>query len=142
MLRDGDVLPAASTSTLGSANFEATIDAPWLAREPGPFRVVLGPQDDYFKVETLSAFFEGMFTLTPMADRMAYRLKGPEIAHAKGCDIVSDGAALGAIQIAGDKSARPHGRSCANRRLPEAWSCRLRGHWRPRADASGRDMPL
>ena len=103
MLRAGDVLPAASTERPDGANFEAMIDAPWLAREPDPFRVVLGPQDDYFTVETLSAFFEGRFTLTPMADRMAYRLKGPEIPHARGYDIVSDGVALGAIQIAGDK---------------------------------------
>jgi allophanate hydrolase subunit 2 len=34
---------------------------------------------------------------------MAYLLTGPEIAHARGYDIVSDGVALGAIQIAGDK---------------------------------------
>jgi biotin-dependent carboxylase-like uncharacterized protein len=103
MLRAGDVLPAASTRTLDGANFEATIDAPWLAREPDPFRVVLGPQDDCFTAATLSAFFEGQFTLTPLADRMAYRFDGPEIAHAGGYDIVSDAIALGAIQIAGDK---------------------------------------
>jgi allophanate hydrolase subunit 2 len=54
-------------------------------------------------VATLSAFFEGQFTLTPAADRMAYRFDGPEIAHARGYDIVSDAIALGAIQIAGDK---------------------------------------
>jgi 5-oxoprolinase (ATP-hydrolysing) subunit C len=103
MLRAGDVLPAASTMRLDGASFEAMIDAPWLAREPDPFRVVLGPQDDYFTGETLSAFFEGQFTLTPLADRMAYRLDGPDIAHARGYDIVSDAIALGAIQIAGDK---------------------------------------
>jgi 5-oxoprolinase (ATP-hydrolysing) subunit C len=103
MLRAGDVLPAASTERLNGANFEATIDAPWLAREPDPFRVVLGPQDDYFTVETLSAFFEGQFTLTLVADRMAYRFDGPDIAHAGGYDIVSDGVALGAIQVAGDR---------------------------------------
>jgi biotin-dependent carboxylase-like uncharacterized protein len=103
MLRAGDVLPAASTRTPDGVNFEAMIDASWLASEPDPFRVVLGPQDDYFTVATLSAFFEGQFALTPVADRMAYRLTGPEIAHARGYDIVSDGIALGAIQIAGDK---------------------------------------
>ncbi|HEY8032720.1 MAG TPA: biotin-dependent carboxyltransferase family protein [Methylocella sp.] len=103
MLRAGDILPAASTERPGGASLEATIGAPWLASDPGPFRVVLGPQDNYFTVETLSAFFEGQFTLTPAADRMAYRLKGPEVAHAGGYDIVSDGVALGAIQIAGDK---------------------------------------
>lgn len=103
MLRAGDVLPAASTGRMDAASFEAMIDAPWLAREPDPFRVVLGPQDDYFTVETLCTFFEGQFTLTPAADRMAYRFDGPEIVHARGYDIVSDGVALGAIQIAGDK---------------------------------------
>jgi 5-oxoprolinase (ATP-hydrolysing) subunit C len=103
MLRAGDVLPAASTMRLDGASFEATIDAPWLASESDPFRVVPGPQDDYFTGETLSAFFEGQFTLTPVADRMAYRLDGPDIAHARGYDIVSDAIALGAIQIAGDK---------------------------------------
>jgi 5-oxoprolinase (ATP-hydrolysing) subunit C len=103
MLRAGDVLPATSTMRLDSASFEAMIDAPWLARESDPFRVVLGPQDDYFTVETLSAFFEGQFTLTPLADRMAYRFDGPDIAHAGGYDIVSDAIALGAIQVTGDK---------------------------------------
>jgi 5-oxoprolinase (ATP-hydrolysing) subunit C len=66
-------------------------------------RVVLGPQDDHFFPESLSAFFAGSFTLTPAADRMAYRFDGPEIAHARGYDIVSDGVALGAIQIPGNK---------------------------------------
>ena len=34
---------------------------------------------------------------------MAYRFDGPDIAHARGHDIVSDGVALGAIQIPGDR---------------------------------------
>jgi 5-oxoprolinase (ATP-hydrolysing) subunit C len=104
MLRAGDVLPAAaSTERPDGTSFEATIDAPWLGREPDRFRVVPGPQDDYFTREALSAFFEGQFRLTPAADRMAYRFDGPDIAHAGGYDTVSDAIALGAIQIAGDK---------------------------------------
>ncbi len=104
MLRAGDVLPAASPSPAQEGeSIEAMIDAPWLARDPVPFRVVPGPQDDYFAAESLSAFFAGTFTLTLLADRMAYRFDGPDIAHARGHDIVSDGVALGAIQIAGDK---------------------------------------
>jgi len=101
MLRAGDVLPAAFAHEPKTP--EAMIDAPWLDRAPDPFRVVLGPQDDYFAAETLREFFANAFTLTPAADRMAYRLKGPEIAHARGHDIVSDGIALGAIQIPGDR---------------------------------------
>ena len=104
MLRADDCLPAAIPSQeRDGANFEALIDAPWLDRDPDPFRVVPGPQDDCFTPESLRAFFAGTFTLTPAADRMAYRLEGPEIAHARGHDIVSDGVALGAIQIPGDK---------------------------------------
>jgi 5-oxoprolinase (ATP-hydrolysing) subunit C len=100
MLRDGDVLPLLGEQ----APFgEARIAAPWLARDPAPLRVVLGPQDDYFSQAALAAFFSAEFRLTAAADRMAYRLDGPEIAHAKGFNIVSDGIALGAIQIAGDK---------------------------------------
>ncbi len=35
---------------------------------------------------------------------MAYRFAGAAIPHARGHDIVSDGVALGAIQIAGDQA--------------------------------------
>jgi allophanate hydrolase subunit 2 len=40
--------------------------------------------------------------LTPAADRMAYKFAGPPIAHQADFNIVSDGVALGAVQIAGD----------------------------------------
>jgi len=104
MLTAGDFLPAAApVRERGGAIFEAMIDAPWLDRDPGPFRVVLGPQDDYFAPDSLSTFFAGTLTLTPAADRMAYRFDGPDIFHARSYDIVSDGIALGAIQIPGDK---------------------------------------
>jgi biotin-dependent carboxylase-like uncharacterized protein len=99
MLRDGDLLPLfASGWPLG----EARIAAPWLNRDPAPLRVVLGPQDDYFGAAALDAFFGAEFRLTT-GDRMAYRFEGPQIAHERGFNIVSDGVALGAIQIAGDR---------------------------------------
>jgi 5-oxoprolinase (ATP-hydrolysing) subunit C len=102
MLRNDDVLPVARRRRGGAANFEASIDAPWLAQQR-TLRVVLGPQDDYFAQDALSLFFAEEFTLTAMADRMAFRFDGPEIPSARGYDIVSDGIALGAIQIPGDK---------------------------------------
>lgn len=100
MLREGDVLPTAAGT--GDAGLEAAIDAPWLGQNAQAFRVVLGPQDDYFAPESLAAFFSATFTLTLHADRMAYRLDGPRVAHVRGYNIVSDGIALGAIQVAGD----------------------------------------
>jgi biotin-dependent carboxylase-like uncharacterized protein len=102
MLRGGDVLPAAARAASPGAWSEAELDAPWLGRKTQVFGVVLGPQDDYFSAETLATFFSESFTLTTIADRMAYRFAGPPIAHARGYNIVSDGIALGAIQIAGD----------------------------------------
>jgi biotin-dependent carboxylase-like uncharacterized protein len=109
LLREGDILPAAARiEPPEGAAFEAAIDAPWLgkgglAKNSQPIRVVLGPQDDYFTAEGLATFLRADYTLTAMADRMAYRFDGPDIFHARGHDIVSDGIALGAIQIAGDR---------------------------------------
>ncbi len=103
MLRAADVLPAAAPGKPHGPEFESAIEAPWLAPAAEPLRVLLGPQDDYFTQEALARFFTEDFTLTPAADRMAYRFAGPEIALARGHDIVSDGVALGAIQVAGDK---------------------------------------
>lgn len=105
MLRDGDILPLspARAETSRAAGVEAAIEPPWLTHAPAPFRVVLGPQDDHFTADGLRTFFSRDFMLTPIADRMAYRFDGPDIAHAGDFNIVSDGIALGAIQIAGDR---------------------------------------
>jgi 5-oxoprolinase (ATP-hydrolysing) subunit C len=100
MLRDADLLPLlAEKAPLD----EARIAAPWLSRNTAPLRVVLGPQDDYFSDEALAAFFNAEFRVTTAVDRMAYRLDGPEVAHEQSFNIISDGVAIGAIQIAGDK---------------------------------------
>jgi len=40
--------------------------------------------------------------MLPQSDRMGARLAGPPIAHARGHDIISDGIALGSIQVPGD----------------------------------------
>ena len=65
-------------------------------------RVILGPQDDRFTGDGIRAFLEGPYDVTPQADRMGYRLKGPAITHARGHDIVSDGIPLGGIQVPGE----------------------------------------
>jgi biotin-dependent carboxylase-like uncharacterized protein len=65
-------------------------------------RVILGPQDDRFTPEGIAAFLTGPYEVTPQADRMGYRLKGPLITHARGHDIISDGIPLGGIQVPGE----------------------------------------
>jgi 5-oxoprolinase (ATP-hydrolysing) subunit C len=101
-LKAGDSLPCGDVDAT-TALFEARIKAPWLARDASPMRVILGPQDDYFSDAAIETFFASDYRLTIAADRMAYKLEGPDIAHTKGFNIITDGVALGAIQIAGDK---------------------------------------
>jgi len=99
-IKDGDICSALSNEA-GSAA-EGRLSVRPHKPEDGPVRVLLGPQDDYFTPEALEAFFSEPFTLTASADRMAYRFSGPKIAHRAGFNIVSDGIALGAIQVGGD----------------------------------------
>lgn len=77
------------------------IDAPWLAQDDAPIRVMLGPQDDYFTPEAIEAFLSSKWRVGARSDRMAYALEGPKLTHSRGHDIVSDGAAIGAIQVPG-----------------------------------------
>ena len=77
------------------------LQASWLAPDAAPIRVMPGPQNDYFSPEALAQFFDTPWRIGARSDRMAYALEGPPVAHAHGHDIVSDGAAMGAIQIPG-----------------------------------------
>jgi biotin-dependent carboxylase-like uncharacterized protein len=99
-IRTGDRL-SVEPSRRSAPSFGA-IAAPWLDRPPGIIRVVLGPQDDYFSAEQIAAFLDGPWSVSIKADRMAYFLDGPRLTHAKGYNIVSDGIAMGAIQVPGD----------------------------------------
>ncbi|MDX2202952.1 MAG: biotin-dependent carboxyltransferase family protein [Hyphomicrobiaceae bacterium] len=69
---------------------------------PERFRVVLGPQDDYFTAQGIETLLTATYTVTQHADRMGMRLDGPRLAHALGSDIVSDGIAPGTIQVPGN----------------------------------------
>ena len=64
--------------------------------------VVLGPQAEAFSQAGLEAFLEGEYALTPACDRMGYRLEGPPIARRGGADLLSEGIALGSVQVPGD----------------------------------------
>jgi allophanate hydrolase subunit 2 len=71
--------------------------------QPARFRVILGPQDDYFTPAGLRTLLEATYTLSPSSDRMGMRLEGPPLEHSsKGYNIVSDGTAHGSIQVPGN----------------------------------------
>lgn len=69
---------------------------------PSRFRLVLGPQEDYFTQAAIETLLSAAYTVTPASDRMGMRLDGPLLAHALGFNIVSDGIAPGTIQVPGN----------------------------------------
>ncbi|MCJ2065025.1 biotin-dependent carboxyltransferase family protein [Methylobacterium sp. J-088] len=99
-LSAGDRLPVDETRSGDVAPQRLVM--PWLDRDPRVIRVVLGPQDDYFAADQIDAFLAGPWTISPRGDRMACFLDGTPLTHAKGHDIVSDGVAMGAIQVPGN----------------------------------------
>ena len=101
-LQKGDALAIGAPA--GAGREGRAVPAPLRPEYPAEreCRVILGPQDDRFTAEGIRAFLESPYDVTPQADRMGYRLKGPVIAHARGHDIVSDGIPLGGIQVPGE----------------------------------------
>lgn len=64
-------------------------------------RVLPGPQDDLFTLESVETFFSEPYTIGPQWDRMGCRLEGRALKHKAGADIISDAACPGAIQVPG-----------------------------------------
>jgi len=62
-------------------------------------RVVLGPQDDYFSAETIRVFLSEEYAVTATSDRMGLRLQGTPLEHRGAAEIISNGIALGSVQV-------------------------------------------
>ncbi|MFT0860545.1 biotin-dependent carboxyltransferase family protein [Ancylobacter sp. G4_0304] len=77
------------------------LDASRLPAADTRLRVVLGPQADAFTAKGIETFLTSTYRLSNRADRMGCQLEGPEVEHASGFNIVSDGIANGSIQIPG-----------------------------------------
>jgi biotin-dependent carboxylase-like uncharacterized protein len=69
---------------------------------PERFRVIVGPQSDYFSEYALASFFDSEYTVGAGSDRMGMRLEGRKIDHARGYNITSDATAPGSIQVPGN----------------------------------------
>lgn len=105
-LKSGDILPTEKTAeikNLGRRRLFSTF-----LKNTGNviLRAVPGPQDDMFSKEEIDNFFSREYTVTPASDRMGIRLSGQEaIKPLKTSDIISDGIALGSVQV--PKSGQP-----------------------------------
>lgn len=96
----GNLLPCSTQTRLEHREYRA---APW-RYEDGPIRVMLGPQDGYFKAESVEQFLNSGYQVTPQQDRMGMRLDGAQLVHVtpEAADIVSDGVTPGVIQVPGN----------------------------------------
>lgn len=103
---EGRVLKAGDIINIGSTSEPLT---KFLIRDANDFydygsgiiklRVVLGPQEDAFTDRGIKTLFSNEYIVTNNSDRMGYTLEGAIIEHKVSADIISDGIAMGAIQI-------------------------------------------
>ncbi|MBM3508610.1 MAG: biotin-dependent carboxyltransferase family protein [Alphaproteobacteria bacterium] len=98
-LRAGDRLPLKSPSP--SPGPERRYDSGALPGAEAAVRVVAGPQDRYFSPADCAAFLAAEHVLTEKCDRMGYQIRGPAIDYRKDIPLISDGIALGSIQVLG-----------------------------------------
>jgi len=96
-LRTGDEL--ATRTDRSSPPFLRFRKIPVPEEDSGEIRVVMGPQDGMFTSLGIETFLNSEYTVTAGMDRMGYRLEGPAVELKNTADIISDGIALGAIQI-------------------------------------------
>lgn len=96
-LEAGDILTLKKDQVTGADKIVSRPPMP----PAGPFRVIPGPQDDYFSAETIGQFQSKAFKVGASSDRMGIRLTGERInaLPEKGHDLISDGLVPGAIQV-------------------------------------------
>jgi antagonist of KipI len=62
-----------------------------------------GPQLASFSKQAFETLTTNAFRLSSQSDRMGYRLEGPKIAHENRARWISDGTAMGALQVPADE---------------------------------------
>jgi antagonist of KipI len=61
--------------------------------------VIMGPQENYFTDESIVAFLSQEYTVSHTSDRMGYRLEGAVLSHRGKTELISEGMAMGAVQV-------------------------------------------
>lgn len=115
-LRAGDQLPVGAPSLLGEKISQvvwrqkipdaAWAQATWAAgswpyplNRPHYLRAMPGPEYDWFSAASQRVFWEETFTVTPQADRMGYRLLGPDLARTTSAELLSSAVTAGTVQV-------------------------------------------
>jgi len=97
-LRKGDVLNIGSAS--GSARGRSLNAKAVKKLSPRRvLRVTTGPQSDWFPESARKIFYESTYRVAEESNRMGIRLQGAAISATSGGEMISEGVALGAVQI-------------------------------------------
>lgn len=100
-LQAGDVLRAGTLSrslTDLAARTLPEIARPTYSDNP-VLDIIMGPQEKYFTDESIGTFLSSEYTVSPISDRMGYRLDGAKLSHRNRTELISEGMTTGAIQV-------------------------------------------
>lgn len=99
-LEDGDYIETRITRRIYLPTFlSRTIPLKEYEENKATIRVILGPEEEIFSKKGIKNFLETEYTVGAEFDRMGMRLEGSYIESKRGSDIISDGIALGSIQV-------------------------------------------
>jgi len=91
---------SAQSRLLAGCSMASTARPPY--RQDPVVRVIPGPHANRFREESFDVFWSQNFVVSVNSDRMGYRLTGPSLVHTAGADLISQGMALGEIQVPAD----------------------------------------
>jgi len=95
-LKKGDIL-SIGKSEMAEPGRQGAVSDILLPRKP--LRVTDAPQSDWFSEAAQSIFYNSGYRVTEEANRMGLRLEGPVIPAPAGGHMITEGVALGAVQI-------------------------------------------
>ena len=99
-LEDGDYIETRITRRIYLPTFlSRTLPLKEYEENKATIRVILGPEEEIFSKKGIKSFLETEYTVGAEFDRMGMRLEGSYIESKRGSDIISDGIALGSIQV-------------------------------------------
>ena len=99
-LEDGDYIETRITRRIYLPSFlSRTLPLREYEENKATIRVILGPEEEVFSKKGIKSFLETEYTVGAEFDRMGMRLEGAYIESKRGSDIISDGIALGSIQV-------------------------------------------
>lgn len=98
-LRAGDVVALRTPDNPPRTLEGRFVEPPPMASGECVVRVIPGPQQDAFTAKGWETFVSTPYAVSPDFDRMGIRLDGEKIEHKTDGNILSDGMAMGAVQV-------------------------------------------